>query len=525
MAGRKARRGSRSVTRRVTTAPTAPATGMLMRFRADDIAQANGSLVASWGETSGNSLPAAAQGDSTKQPTLVTNLINGHAVVQFDGIDNFLSLSGSALAVSQNRAAVGIFIAYRYASAATGVRTLFGVSSGTGATSTRTIVYQRDTGGVMGMGGRRLDADSAQFISASVASTAGTNEVIGACFDFTNNDAFLYKNGTQVGASTSFQTAGSTSNTISLAGTIGANLAGAAEFANVGIAEILVYSAVDSTTRTELADYFQATYGITMSDATSTVGSGVAMPTGDLPGWTYLEGEDFNTDFAEGEYRAQFGIEWDRYHNAGASVQAGQYEGVYRLDLTASASDSALRIRCHKVAGQTYAWVGAPTPWDGIPQLYGRYAMRLRTTPTTNSDYKMAWLLWPYEGGSAPNPGAPYYWWEYGEIDFPETELGGNAGGFSHDVTGSPGSNVLAYSGGPDTEDWHTYVIEWTPSRVTFLIDGTQVAQTTNPDGIPTVAMRWVLQTETNLDRPHFIPAGSQADVYLDWIAVWAYNP
>lgn len=242
--------------------------------------------------------------------------------------------------------------------------------------------------------------------------------------------------------------------------------------------------------------------------------SGEAMPTASLPGWTYLNGEDFNTDFAEGQYRTTMGIEWDRYHNFPASVQTGQYEGVYRLDKTASASGSVLRIRCHKESGQTYAWVGAPTPWDGLPQLYGRYSMRFRTTPTTNGDYKMAWLLWPTTED-----------WNDGEIDFPECDLGANLGGFSHNVVGNPNQNVLAYSSSISTQDWHTATIEWTPSFVRFLVDGAQVAQTTNPNGIPTVPMRWVLQTETSLERPHPIPVGSQADVYLDWIAAWSYTP
>lgn len=257
-----------------------------------------------------------------------------------------------------------------------------------------------------------------------------------------------------------------------------------------------------------------------------------AMPTDDLPGWNYLNGEDFNTPFAVGQYRNTFGIEWDRYAGGQASPQNGAYEGIYRLDMTASAGaangaeDSVMRIRCHKAAGQTYAYVGAPTPWDGIPQLYGRYAMRFRTTPTTNGDFKMAWLLWPYEGSGAPNPGAPNYWWTYGEVDFPELDLGSQIGGYSHNVTGSPNQNVLAYqNGGISSQDWHVAVIEWTPTNIRFLVDGNQVARTTNTAGIPTVPMRWVLQTETSLERPHPIAVGSEASVYLDWIAVWAYAP
>lgn len=244
-----------------------------------------------------------------------------------------------------------------------------------------------------------------------------------------------------------------------------------------------------------------------------------SMPTTDLPGWNYLNGEDFNTDFAEGQFRTVMGTAWDQYNMFPASPQndannVPQYEGVYNMAKTGSVTNSVLRIRCWKEAGQPDAWVGAPTPWGGIPQLYGRYSMRLRTTPTTNEDYKTAWLLWPTTNN-----------WNDGEIDFPEMDLGGNIGGFSHDVNGTPRNNILGYQGNISSQNWHVLTLEWLPNRVTFIVDGNVVAQTTNSAGIPYKPMRWVLQTETSLERPHNIPVGSTADVYLDWVAVWAYAP
>ena len=251
----------------LSTLVVAPATGMLMRYRADDIAQANSTPVASWPETSGHGLPAAVQATSGNQPTLLTNSLNGHSVVSFNGATNFMTLSGTALAVAQNRTALGIFIAYYYPTTAAGTRTLFGLSNGTLATQTRASVYHRDPTTFMGAGGRRLDADTGSFLSTGVVSTPASAEVITAAFDYTNADLYVYRNGTQIGLNSTWQTAGSTSNTASLAGTIGANLAGTAEWCNARIAEILVYSAIDAGTRAAVDTYFQLTYGITMADA------------------------------------------------------------------------------------------------------------------------------------------------------------------------------------------------------------------------------------------------------------------
>jgi hypothetical protein len=189
------------------------------------------------------------------------------------------------------------------------------------------------------------------------------------------------------------------------------------------------------------------------------------MPTGNLPSWTLIHNEDFLTDFAVGQFRTVMGSTWDTYNTFPDSSDLG----TYRLDKTASVASSVLTIHCYKEAGQSTAWVGAPTPWNGTPQLYGRYEYRFRTTPTTNSDFKMAWLLWP-----ATNQ------WVDGEIDFPELTLGGNIGGFSHNVTGTPSANVLAYGGSISSQAWHRAAIEWTPASVRFLVDSAQVAITTN---------------------------------------------
>jgi hypothetical protein len=243
-----------------------PSTGLLLRYKADDLTGANGSAVTSWPESSGNGHPAATQATPTNQPTLLTNSINGHKTVSFSGTDDFLAMSGSALAVTQNKSALSFFVAYNYPSSVTGQRTLITFSNGISSSSTRTILYHRDGTGTIGAGGRRLDANSGVFI-AGTASTSGQSEIATAAFDYANNDLFIYKNGTLAGSSTSFQTAGSTDNTISLAGTIGANLTGTADFAFIRIAEVLVYSSVDPIVRAQVHTYLQATYGISAADA------------------------------------------------------------------------------------------------------------------------------------------------------------------------------------------------------------------------------------------------------------------
>ena len=66
-------------------------TGILTAwYKADSIKQADGSSVASWTDSSGNS-NSVAQGVSARQPTLQTNELHGRNVVRFDGTNDILS--------------------------------------------------------------------------------------------------------------------------------------------------------------------------------------------------------------------------------------------------------------------------------------------------------------------------------------------------------------------------------------------------------------------------------------------------
>jgi hypothetical protein len=88
-----------------------------------------------------------------------------------------------------------------------------------------------------------------------------------ARFVYSTNDLYLYKNGTLSASNLNFETTGSTSDTSSLAGVIGANLSGTAENFPGRIAEIMVYGVDDDTVRAAVHTYIQTTYGVSMADA------------------------------------------------------------------------------------------------------------------------------------------------------------------------------------------------------------------------------------------------------------------
>lgn len=266
----RAQWSSISLRRRPGSGSTLPTANLLLRFKADDISGANGSAVSSWPESSGNNHPAATQGTVSSQPTLITNAINGHKVVSFDGVNDFLQLTGSALDVARNRSALTVFIVYAYPSNFSGTRSFLYLSTGTSSTSSRVYMGLKDSSGFLGAGGRRLDTDSAQF-TGTTAPVVGEVAVSTARFVYSTSDLYIYKNGTLSSTNTNFGTNGSTSDTSSLAGVIGSNLAGTAEILPGRIAEILIYGQDDTDMRAAVHTYIQTTYAISMADATGVV--------------------------------------------------------------------------------------------------------------------------------------------------------------------------------------------------------------------------------------------------------------
>ena len=227
--------------------------------------------------------------------------------------------------------------------------------------------------------------------------------------------------------------------------------------------------------------------------------SGAAMPTGDLPGWHLTMNQDFTQDAALGQFSSVY-KGWAGYD--GAHDTSGH--GTYDSSTTTTVHGGVLDEYLHSQGGSPR--VMALTPPTTAHQTYGRYAVRFRSDLI--SDYKIAWLLWP----SSDN-------WSQGELDFPEADLNSSIEGYAHDVTGSPSRNAWSVSTGASLTSWHTTVIEWSPTGLTYSLDG-QAWHTSSTSAIPRDPMDWVLQTETAENGPAPTSA-SAGHIDIDWVAAW----
>ena len=236
--------------------------------------------------------------------------------------------------------------------------------------------------------------------------------------------------------------------------------------------------------------------------------SGVAMPTGDLPGFHQVLAQDFT----------------------GTTLPAcwGPYQGIPPSSPTALWEPSHVTVQNGIAQLQTYQdpayhnqWVTAGiSSAHCLTQTYGQYDIRFRITKATGVKYAI--LLWPASGN----------WPCDGEIDFGE-----DAGG---DRSTTTLTNIYCNPNGTkaqlpqvtihgDFSQWQTLGIQWTPQHLTWTLNGQTQATITNPH-IPSDPMEMDVQTETNTnctltDYPCINPTTpTNTNLDIDWITAYAWN-
>ncbi|SOC86362.1 Beta-glucanase, GH16 family [Curtobacterium sp. 314Chir4.1] len=226
--------------------------------------------------------------------------------------------------------------------------------------------------------------------------------------------------------------------------------------------------------------------------------SGVSMPTSDGSGWDRVFSEDFADGTSRGGFEATYADRFSVYHGFADTAGTGRYQAS-----VLSAHDGVLDMRLRTTKAGT-PLAGGIVPlvdgqWGG--QTSGRYSVRMKSDEVDG--YGVAMLLWSDENV-----------WEHGEVDFPEGALGAPAYLNVHCLE-DPAEKCVHYETSASLADWHTYTIEWTPARMSFLIDGEVVGTTT--ESIPTSRMHLVVQAGSNEGLPPRDAAGS---LLIDWMTI-----
>lgn len=177
--------------------------------------------------------------------------------------------------------------------------------------------------------------------------------------------------------------------------------------------------------------------------------------------------------------------------------------GYYDPATTLWISGGQLHIRMWRGTGSVHS--ATVVPKAAMGPRYGAYEERWRVSHVARG-YKSAHLLWP-----VTNDGCS-------EIDYPELEWDTQVAGFMHP---SNCGQQVAVDTGKSWGQWHTSRIEWTPGRISFVLDGKVVGSTTR--SVPAVPMSWDIQNESALNGESAAP-NSWAQMDIDYVRVWSYS-
>lgn len=226
---------------------------------------------------------------------------------------------------------------------------------------------------------------------------------------------------------------------------------------------------------------------------------GVAKPQGSpggtdpgLGGWRLVNSDEFNDDTVDP-------AAWMLYDSVGG------FGTGYRKPKAITESGGQLHITAKKdVSGGMGSKFG---------QLYGRWEFRAKTTP--GRGFGSAVLLWPDSE----------QWPADGEIDI--MEVPGEKRDLAHFVLHWSEANLMHGNAIPgDFAQWHTFVVEWLPDRVTWYVDGVKQYENTDKAAIPTKPMHITVQLDQG-PKAGWIEARDdttpdEVSLDVDWVRVYA---
>jgi len=238
--------------------------------------------------------------------------------------------------------------------------------------------------------------------------------------------------------------------------------------------------------------------------------SGQAMPVGDLPGWHQIFADNFaNDSYQLGSFTGCTmhgcsgtpSVPWGAVPDGHPDTSG---HCVYEPSKTVSITGGVMNIFLHTDPNGTCM---DSSLYPLAPNLrYGMYSVRFRADAVTG--YKGVFLLWPVDH-------------VHGEIDFPEANLDAQLHGFLHTVAG--GAQFQRFVSNASWTSWHTATLEWTPSKVTFILDGTSLGSTSLD--VPQTPMTLALRGESELEGAPKPPASAHGDLQIDWATMYTYAP
>jgi outer membrane protein OmpA-like peptidoglycan-associated protein len=187
---------------------------------------------------------------------------------------------------------------------------------------------------------------------------------------------------------------------------------------------------------------------------------------------------------------------WDEF----AGTPGGDPGGIWAASQI-SVSGGVLELNAADNGGQ---WVTGGLCQCGVAKTYGAYFVRSRLTGAGPSSVE---LLWPTGTDWPP------------EIDFNET-FGGDTSSMA--TVHYAAANLQEHSElDIDMTQWHTWGVIWTPTTITYTVDGRQWGEVTNSAEIPNQPMTLDIQQQTFCESGRACPTSPES-VLVNWVAEYS---
>lgn len=166
-------------------------------------------------------------------------------------------------------------------------------------------------------------------------------------------------------------------------------------------------------------------------------------------------------------------------------------------------ADGELQLNTFADPAYNNEFVNGGISQSGNPLLYGAYFVRSKVTAAGSTQVE---LLWPKSGDWPP------------EIDFDET--GGGTTSSQATLHFTSANTQIHNQISEDMTQWHTWGVIWTPTSVTYTVDGTVWGEVDNAADVPTVPMVLDIQQQTwcSASTPYACPTYPDSTL-VDWVA------
>jgi hypothetical protein len=192
---------------------------------------------------------------------------------------------------------------------------------------------------------------------------------------------------------------------------------------------------------------------------------------------------------------------WEAYSGAPGSDPGAQFGSAHAV-----VDGNMLQLNAWMDPAYNDEWVTGGVCQCGNGQTYGAYFVRSRVTGAGPTGIE---LLWPVANVWPP------------EVDFNETD--GTTGGTSATVHFGSSNSIDQRTLAIDMTQWHTWGVIWTPTSITYTVDGQAWGAVTVPSEIPDQAMTLALQQQTWCGSGWACPSASQS-MDVNWVAEYTPN-